>query len=115
MKRALSIVILAAILLSLCACGSKHMNGISDRAYDLGLAALETADDFIAGKIDAATALDKLEYAGDLVDNCDGENDFYVSSGIDFIIFAIEDKDDGTGTMSEVEDKVEYLEGILGE
>lgn len=115
MKHLFCLTLTIIVVVSCVACGSQRMSGISDHAYEYGLAALETADEYIAGGIDADSAIEKLDHAGALVENCNGENDFYVSAGIDFITYAIQHKDDGSGTMDEVEEKREYLADILGE
>lgn len=114
MKRVFSIVALVAMIFNLCACGSKRMDGISDRAYDYGLAALETADEFINGDLDADAASDKLERTLILVDRCDGENDSLVSSSIFLLQVAIDNKGDGTGTMATVEERRDDLADKLG-
>lgn len=114
MKRIVCMLLVSALLLSLVGCGSKRMSGISDDAYDLGLAALETTDDFISGKIDAETARDNLESAIILVDGCDGENDSLISTSIFFIQYAISRKGSGIGTMNEVEEKRDQLADYLG-
>lgn len=114
MKRALPLVMLAAVLLSLCACGSKRTEGISDRAYGYGLAALETADEFINGQIDADTASDKLARNLILVDACDGENDILVGSIISRLKISIDHKNNGTGTMGSVKDVRDDLAELLG-
>lgn len=114
MKRAISFLVLAAMLLSLCACGSKRMEGISDQAYEYGLAALETADEFIDGQIDADTASDRLARNLILVDACDGEHDILVGSVIFRLKIAIDRKGNGTGTIGDVKDARADLADLLG-
>lgn len=115
MKRTLSILILATVLLSLCACGSKRMEGISDRSYECGLAALETADEFINGQIDADAASSKLARNLILADACDGDNDILVATVIFRLKFSIDRKDNGIGTMDAVKEAREDLADLLGE
>lgn len=115
MKKILCTFLCCVIVLGCSACGSTRMEGISDKAYEYGLAALETADDFVAGKIDADTAQENLRRVSILVDGCDGENDPLVASGIWSIEFAIYQKGNGTGTMAAVEEKIDNLAELLGE
>lgn len=114
MKKALCAFLCCIILVSCSACGSKRMDGISDDAYRYGLAALETADDYISGKIAGETAKDNLSRVSILADNCDGENDFFVSSNVALLKYAVTAKANGTGTMEEVKEAREDLADILG-
>lgn len=112
MKRLICMTIVIATLFTFVACG--RMEGISDDAYEYGLAALETADEFIDGEIDADTAQRRLDLASGLAENCGGTNDFLVSSRISHISFAIGFKDWGTGTMKDVKESRDDLADILG-
>ena len=110
-------LILAYMILVLCAsCGSKRMDGISDRAYELGCAALETADEFIAGTITAREAKSKLESADILLggDDCDGQNDSLVSASVGLLSIKIGNKDTGSGTMDDVKKERDRLADYLG-
>lgn len=115
MKRMFCLILTIIVVVSCAACSSKRMSGISDRAYEYGLAALETADDFIDGKIDAETATQNLDRVGILVDGCDGENDALVSSRISLVKLYIARKGNGTGTMDQVEEHRDSLAELLGE
>lgn len=113
MRRIVCAFLSVIIVLALVACGSR-MDGISDQAYEYGIAALETADDYIDGKIDGDTAKDNLSRVSILVDGCDGEHDSLVSSRIALLKFAVTAKANGTGTMDKVKEKREDLADILG-
>ncbi len=113
MKRIICATLSFIIVVSLAACRSR-MDGISDRAYEYGLAALETADDYIDGKIDGTTAKDNLARVSILADGCDGENDSLVSSNIALLKFAVTAKANGTGTMEKVKEARNDLANILG-
>ena len=116
MKRHFAAILAIVLIFSCTACGSKRVTGISDRAYELGLSALETADDYISGKIDATTAENNLERASILIDDdgSDGENNILVSSAITLLQISISNKRNGTGTMSSVEEHRERLADLLG-
>lgn len=107
-------IILAVVTLFACSACSSRMDGISDDAYEYGLSALETADEFIAGEIDADTAQRRLDLASGLAEDCGGTNDFLVSSNIFLISSAVGFKDRGSGTMKEVKDRRNDLADILG-
>lgn len=113
MRRIICAFLSVIVVLTLVACGSR-MDGISDQAYEYGVAALETADDYIAGKITGETAKDNLSRVSILVDNCDGENDFFVSSNVALLKYAVTAKANGTGTMEKVKEAREDLAKILG-
>lgn len=92
------------------------MEGISDDAYDLGCAALETADEYIAGKITGDDAEDKL-YSCDVLlgsDRCDGDNDSLVSGAVTLLKIKITSKENGTGTMTAVKEQRNDLAKLLG-
>lgn len=115
MRRLLCLALCFTLLTTFIGCGSQRMAGLSDRAYELGLAALETADEYIDGSITASRALSKLEQAKDFIDGCDGENDILISSAIFNLIYTIQRKDSGIGTMKAVEEKRDSLANLLGE
>lgn len=55
-------ILLVAVVLLLASCGHTRKDKISDKMYDLGVAAVEIADDYLAEKIsieDAVTRLDR--------------------------------------------------------
>lgn len=61
MKKALSIFGAILLLISLSACGNSKPGKTSDAMYQIGLNALQTADDYIEGKITGDEAADKLK------------------------------------------------------
>ncbi len=113
MKKLICILLVFVTLFACSACSSRR-DGISDDAYEYGLAALETADEFIDGKIDADTAQQRLNHASDMVDNCEGENDFLVAGAIFRTSLSIWLKDSGSGTMATVKENRNDLADLLG-
>lgn len=111
MNRLCVILLVLALLTS---CSSERMPGISDRAYEYGLAALETADEFMAGDLPADDAEKRLYNAKIGVDSCDGENDHLISSRLLLLQLAISSKDRGTSIMAEVEEERDALADLLG-
>lgn len=61
MKKFTSIILCAVFLLTLCSCGGGKPEDMSDAMYQIGLNALATADQYIAGEITGDTAYDRLE------------------------------------------------------
>lgn len=117
MKRIFAVFLLASLLLSvLCACGSKRMGGISDRAYELGSAALENVDEYIAGRSEAKGTISQLELADLLLggSECDGDNDTLISGSVGLLKIYIENKQIGTGTMEKVKSERDRLADMLG-
>lgn len=132
-----TVVVIFALLLCICsvaACGQASKvnvkpDNMSDRVYELGCAALETADEFIAGDISSSTARTKLaaaqrdvdyivdqetaEHDGTLVGS-DVWKDSSVSLNIMLLDYKIQTKEFGTGTMSDVIDQRDSLAELLG-
>ncbi len=117
MKKITVVVILVmAVGCILSACSKTRMEGISDRAYDLGCAALETADEYLAGDITAEEACDAL-YVPSLMlrsDSCDGQNDILISSAVGNLEAEISFKQMGTATKSDVKEQRDILAEYLG-
>ncbi len=61
MKKFTSIILCAVFLLTLCSCGGGKPEDMSDAMYQIGLNALATADQYIAGEITGDDAYDRLE------------------------------------------------------
>lgn len=61
MKKFTSIILCALFLLTLCSCGGGKPEDMSDAMYQIGLNAIATADQYIAGEITGDTAYDKLD------------------------------------------------------
>jgi len=114
MKKTICIALAVAVLLICAGCGSTRAEGLSDRAYERALAALETADEYIASTITGDKALENLDRALALIESCDGENDILLETAVFNLRYAISQKDQGTGTMSKVEDLRDSLADLLG-
>ena len=131
--RKLICVIFVSLFVIMSGCGSNKSNsppdGMSERVYELGCAALETTDEFIAGNLDASSARTKLASAKRSIDSAvskekedNGGNlvgsdvwkDDMVSHYILMIDTDIMNKEIGTGTLSAVKDSREDLAGTLG-
>ena len=117
------------VCLILCGCGGGKPDTISQEMYDIGLAALETADDYIAGKITAAEAEKKLLRAESMADSIyereKEENggtmvgfkftsDLTVPSNILLLETSISAHDFGTGSMSSVKERRDIIANQLG-
>lgn len=117
-------------LLSGCGDTEKKPDGMSDRVYDLGIAALETTDDFLNGDIEADEAARKLvtaltsiqseiaiheeEIGGALV-GTDYWQESLVESRITLIQFRISEKNSGRGSNKDVIQQRNSLAELLNE
>ena len=71
MKRVIVALLLAAMVLSLCGCG-KTPDDFTKETYQLGNKALKVMDDYLAGKINASKAEEKLSEIYDALEE-DGD------------------------------------------
>ncbi|MBQ8698543.1 MAG: hypothetical protein IJ521_06060 [Schwartzia sp.] len=124
------IIVLLMIAFAGCGNSGKKPDNMSDRAYELGCAALETTDDFIANKIGASDAVKKLdtvydrikrlvqdekdELESDTLVGTDYFRDDLINTYILSITIDIQSKDRGTGTMSDVKESRNKLAKVLG-
>lgn len=81
MKRFITVVVASTMLCAiLCSCGKPR--DVSDEMYDIGIAALKVADEYMAYEIDGDTAygkMDSLYYDADIV--CERTKDTEFHSG----------------------------------
>ncbi len=128
MKRILTLA-LTLILMFTAGCSGGVPDGVSDRAYELGCAALETIDDYIAGKLDEDTTQQRLrsnrrtleahrdtelEEHGDTLIGTDVWKDDLLVTHIVLAEDAIGNKGAGTGTMSAVKTQRSEIADLLG-
>ena len=73
MKKAIALLLALALCLSLCACGNTKPDSLSDETYNLGIAALDVMDQYLAGKMDDVTAVLNLSEIQDQLD-AEGES-----------------------------------------
>ena len=127
------IISLVAVLISvalLCSCGNTKPKNTSDAMYQIGLNALQAADDYIAGKITGDEAYSKIEeyetqanaqYNKEIADaksetlvSTEFSNDSYIMFDITSLSYRIMSAKHGTGAMSEVKEKREALAKDIG-
>jgi hypothetical protein len=91
----------------------------SEKMYSLGASALQTTDDCISNKITAGEAKKRLDtaylyadlqYDADIKElgqestyNTKYSNDYFISTAILWVKFAVSDKANGTGTLEAIE------------
>lgn len=130
MKKALSIFGAILLLISLSACGDSKPGKTSDAMYQIGLNALQTADDYIEGKIAGDEAAERLheyseqantqykkdcEDAGkDTLAGTEFSNDYSINHSISMLQFSISSSSMGGAAMSEVREKCDGLAECLG-
>lgn len=119
MKKIMALSFVALLLLSLCSCGGKPEK-TSDAMYQIGLNALSTADDYIAGTITGEEAKEQIEEFSSQADTqytkskSDYENDWPIMFEISMLSYKILDISRGTGSMSEVTEARDSLAKMLG-
>ena len=131
MKKFTSFILCAVFLLTLCSCGGGKPEDRSDAMYQIGLNALATADQYIAGESTGDDAYDRLEEfckqaeaqvekeETDLgVDSLYGtefQNDTSVYLQISILHSVVGRAKYGNGAMSEVKEARDNLAEDLGE
>ncbi len=130
MKKALWIFGLVLPLVFLSACGNKKPENTSDAMYQIGLNAVQAADDYIAGKLSGEEAYAKIEeytsqanaqYNREIQDtnadtlvNTEFSNDTFILFDISSLSYQIMSAKHGSGAMSEVRKSRDKLAESLG-
>lgn len=130
MKKVLPIFWAVLLVVLFSACGSSKPNKTSDAMYQIGLNALNTADDYIAGKITGDETAERLhEYMGqsdtqykkdcedvekDTLAGTNFSNDYSINHSIAMLYFSTDSSITGETAMSEVKEKRDNLAEHLG-
>lgn len=128
MKKALSVLCVFALLILLCSCGKPQKT--SDTMYQIGINALQTADDYIAGKLTGEKAAKELkeyknqaetqeekdceELGTDTLIGTNLSNNSSIALDIYFLYNEVDGVQNGTSAMSEVREKRDDLAEQLG-
>ena len=133
MRKVIAFILIFAMVTMACAgCGTgKKPDDVSDRVYELGIAALETADEFLAGTISGEDAADRLyrtcilveaeidqykeETGSDTLVGTDYWKDTVISSSISLLKLSIGSKSSGSGNSRDVLERRNDLAGYLNE
>ena len=119
MKRIVSIALILIIAATFSSCGGKPEK-TSDAMYQIGLNALSTADDYIAGTITGEEAKEQIEELSSQADaqytksRSDYENDWPIMFEISILSYEILDVSRETNSMSEVTEARDSLAKTLG-
>lgn len=113
MKRLISAVLYVLIIFTCVSCGSSNVYSYSDRAVELGNAALETVNEFIDGSLTEEQAEKKLTNSVTLLDHCEGQDDVLLASAVFNLQYAVSSKINGTGSMATVKEKRDDLKDLL--
>ena len=113
MKRTIACLLVLMSVLALCSCSKKPLEGLSDRAIKYGTAALETADDYLAGSITEEEAVKKLALPELMLESCSGVS-VVVASEVSLLKVAIQNKRSGTGTRADIKTCRDKLAEYLG-
>ena len=132
MKKITALFIFTALLLSLCSCNLKP-DKTSDAMYQIGLNALDLADQYIAGKITGEEAYARIEefskqakaqedYDRELLGlgeedglaTTEYSNDYFISFDISMLSFDIMQAYHGSDSMAEVKESRDELAEQLG-
>lgn len=130
MKKIRLVICVVLSLALLCACGHSKPANTSDAMYQIGLNALKTADDYMAGKLSGEEAYIKIQeyvaqanaqYDRELSDtkgktliNTEYSNDPAILFDIVSLSHYIMSAKHGSGTMSDVRKGREELAASLG-
>lgn len=105
----------AVFVMVFSSCEKTRREGLSDEIYDLGVAAVEIADDYLDGRITIESAYERIcknsskQY--NRPDKVLEENDSSVRWGTAFLELSMEEKKNGTGT----DDKIRSARNALSE
>jgi len=119
-KRLYCVIILIVLMLSI-GCGGTKPKDVNAEIFRYGLAALETADEYLDGKIDIATARKQVGNAYDsisLAKNTAGSTsgaDLMVSTNVLLLDTAMLNKELGNGTTDDILEARNYLAESLNE
>lgn len=131
MKKIGIFLLCGMMLFIMCGCSGKEgMSGLSEEMKELGIAAVEIADNFLDGKITGEEAVEKLEKNSFMADlqydmekkeaekdteaRTDYKNGSLVTSSILLLKISICDKNDGTGTEKDIIENRNNLAEIVG-
>lgn len=129
MKRIISAVLLAVVLLSLCSCGGKPKN-VSDAMYQIGENALSVADDYINGSITGENVAERMhefmkqadaqykkeckDFGQDTLVGTEYSNDYFINSSISILYFKVSNAKSGNAVMSDVKEARNSLAKHIG-
>ena len=105
----------AVFVMVFSSCEKTRREGLNDEIYDLGVAAVEIADDYLDGRITIESASERISKNTSKPYNKSGdelnENDSSVRLGTAFLELSMEEKKNGTGT----DDKIRSARNALSE
>lgn len=121
MKRTIALIIAATVLcFTLVGCGGGKPNDVSQEMYDVGIAALQVADDYMAYKISGEEAKSKIEAISDDADTIYDRNketkyetDYVLAASINALSAAIS-LANWNGVPSDVKEQRDRVAKYLG-
>lgn len=131
MKKLCLLVLALVLLVALSGCGGSSHDGVSEKTYEFGVAALETIDEYLDGDIDYKAADYRIGTAADginrnmdaimrdagatVMSETDFPNDNFVSHHILLARHEMAMKEGGAGTKKEIIEHRNKLASYLGE
>lgn len=113
-KLSVALVISLILLLCLSACGGKPDN-ISDTAYKVGIAALETLDEYLDKEIDYQTLTKRLDRYSEELNGHTSGNDANVGHYIVMAGYEALEREYNTGSLAKITEYRNELAKALGE
>ena len=133
MKRIIVFVCVAFALLCIFGCSAKESEpeNVSSKMYEIGIAALETVDEYLDYNIDIAETYDRIsassraaanqyekdkeEIGEETLTGSEFANDYFINHNILMLSYELMTKKHGTGTNKEIVEKRNDLAEWLGE
>ena len=105
-----TILLVLAVMVLLCSCGSKVPDGMSERGYEIGKNAIKTVTDYNNGSLTGDEAVSKVdEYINLLTQLTDKSDEYYQDLALSIQLDAFRIAVVNGGNTFEVEDKIKEI------
>ena len=105
-----TVLLMFAVLVLLCSCGSKVPDGFSERGYEIGKNAIKTVTDYNNGSLTGDEAVVKVdEYINRLTQLTDKSDEYYQDLALSIQLDAFRIAVVNGGDTFEIEDKIKEI------
>ena len=105
-----TILLVLAVMVLVCSCGSKVPDGMSERGYEIGKNAIKTVTDYNNGSLTGDEAVTKVdEYINRLTQLTDKSDEYYQDLALSIQLDAFRIAVVNGGDTFEVEDKIKEI------
>ena len=105
-----TILLVLAVMVLLCSCGSKVPDGFSERGYEIGKNAIKTVTDYNNGSLTGDEAVSKVdEYINRLTQLTDKSDEYYQDLALSIQLDAFRLALVNGGDTFEIEDKIKEI------